>query len=239
MEKRFKVTDKNKKIMSICGIVVAVLATLLIANFWGRQLIAFVSDSEGFKAWVQEKGVFAKVAFIGIMALQVIVAIIPGEPLEIGAGYAFGVGEGTILCLLGALAGSLVIFALVKKIGMPMVQLFFKKEDIANISFLKNTEKLTVLLFIIFLIPGTPKDMLSYFVGLTSIKMHTWLLISTVARIPSVITSTIGGNALGSQNYVMAAVVFALTIIISLFGLFLYKYICYKNHKEKKTDGNA
>ena len=74
-------------------------------------------------------------------------------------------------------------------------------------------------------IPGTPKDLLSYFAGLTDIKMGRWLLITTVARIPSVITSTVGGNAVGEQNYLFAILVFAGTLAVSALGLLIYQRI--------------
>ena len=87
-------------------------------------------------------------------------------------------------------------------------------------------------MFIVFMIPGTPKDLLCYAVGLTNLRMRDWLWISLVARIPSIITSTIGGNALGERNYVFAAAVFAVTLLISLGGILLYRHICRKGNEE-------
>ena len=77
--------------------------------------------------------------------------------------------------------------------------------------------------------PGTPKDMLCYFAGLTDMKPGVWALISSLGRIPSVITSTIGGDALGTKNYWFAIGVFAVTLLFSAVGLLLYNYICKKH----------
>ena len=101
-----------------------------------------------------------------------------------------------------------------------------------SLRFMQDSRRLELLVFIVFLIPGTPKDLLCYAVGLTNLRMRDWLLISLVARIPSVITSTIGGNALGERNYVFAAAVFAVTLLISLGGILLYRHICRKENEE-------
>lgn len=220
----------------LCGIL-AVLIFLLFsaAVFWlvGRPMLAFVSEPERFRLWVESHGIWGRIAFVGMMVLQIIVAVIPGEPLEIGAGYAFGVWEGTALCLLGIVIGSAAIFLFVRAFGIKVVEIFFPEEQIRSVRFLQDTQKLNVLTFFIFLIPGTPKDLLSYVVGLTKMNFFTWLFISGIARIPSVITSTIGGDALGMQNYQFAVLVFAVTLGISLGGLLLYRKICRVQNEKK------
>lgn len=85
-----------------------------------------------------------------------------------------------------------------------------------------------MLCFLIFFIPGTPKDALTYFIPLTDMKLSTFLFITTIARIPSIITSTIGGHAIGVENYIFSILVFVITGIISLVGLYVYKKISQK-----------
>ena len=77
-----------------------------------------------------------------------------------------------------------------------------------------------------FFLPGTPKDLLTYFVGLTDIKFSKFFFIASVARLPSVITSTVGGNALGGKEYVFAVIVFGATLLLSIAGLLIYNRIC-------------
>ncbi|MBQ1262787.1 MAG: TVP38/TMEM64 family protein, partial [Oscillospiraceae bacterium] len=178
-------------------------------------------------------GVLGRLVFVGIVILQVVIALIPGEPFEIAAGYAFGSIEGTLLCLAAIAIGSLIIFALVRKFGVKLVELFFPLEKINSLKFLKNKQRFNTIYFIVMCLPGTPKDLLSYFAGLTDMKLSTWLLISTVARIPSVITSTIGGSALGSEQYLFAIIAFALTLALSGAGLIIYKKIQKVRSKNK------
>ena len=120
-----------------------------------------------------------------------------------------------IFCLLGALLGSVTVFLFVKKFGMRFVALFVSEEKIRSLKFLQNEKRLNLIAYILFLIPGTPKDVMTYIVGLTPMKLSFWIFITLTARIPSVITSTIGGDALGTQNYLFAVIVFAATAVLS------------------------
>ena len=103
-EKR-ELSERGKKTLAASAIAVFIIITLVVAWFVGRPLLRFVSEPEHFRAWVDEGGVMSRVYFLGIQILQVFVAIIPGEPIELGAGYAFGAVEGTLLCLIGTTAG--------------------------------------------------------------------------------------------------------------------------------------
>lgn len=194
-------------------------------------MIEFIEQPENFRVWVRSYGIFGKFIFIGIVILQVIVAIIPGEPVEFGAGYAFGAIEGFILTTIGITIGSLIVFLLVKKFGMAFVEIFFSEEKVSKIKFLKRTTKRDALIFLIFMIPGTPKDILCYFLGLTDIKISMVILISVVGRFPSVITSTISGSLMGESSYILGILVFTGTLLISGLGLLIYNKIC-KNHNK-------
>ena len=225
-------TLREKRIFGILSIVLFIIFSALLGWFIGRPMIKFVSDPEIFREWVDSHGFMGKLLFIGMVFFQVVIAIIPGEPLEIGAGYAFGAIEGTILTMIGITLGSALIFILVKKIGIKIVEVFFPLEKIRSLKFLQNSKKINFLTFIIFFVPGTPKDLLSYFIGLTDIKFSSWILIAAFARIPSIVTSTFGGNALGEQKYKAAIIIFTVAIIVSVIGWSFYKIICnIHNHK--------
>ena len=230
--KKPKLGDKAKKILGITSIIVFLLLMLAVFYFIGRPLVRYIREPERFRGWVDSHGIMGRLAFICALILQVFFAIIPGEPFEIFAGYAFGIIEGTLLCMLGITFGSILVFLFVRHFGVKAVETFFPREKIDSLKFINNSRKLNILVFIVFLIPGTPKDLLCYFVGLTRMKLSTWILITTVARIPSIITSTIGGDALGLQNYVFAIIVFAATFVISGIGIFVYNRISRKKEAE-------
>lgn len=216
-------TLKRKRLSAIIMLAGLFLASLLIYFIWGRPLIQFISDPETARSLELENPVGSRIAFVLLMMLQVIIAIIPGEPLEIAAGYAFGAIEGALLCTLGITIGAVLVFLFVKKYGRPFVELFFPAEKIDSVRIFKQPRKLNAVAFIVFLIPGTPKDLLTYLAGLTPMKLNAWLFITTVARLPSVVTSTIAGNAINEQQYGTVILVFSLATLLALVGFLFWR----------------
>lgn len=235
MNKKFKehsLTERQKKIAGVFAVLAFLAFCGTVTWFIGRPMVNFVSEPEKFRNWVYGHGFLGKLAFIGMMIFQVVIAFVPGEPLEIGAGYAFGAVEGTILCIIGITAGSVIVFALVRRFGIKLVEIFFSREKIMSLKFLRNKKSRNLITFIVFFLPGTPKDLLTYFIGLTDIKLSHFLLLTSVARLPSVITSTAGGSALGVEEYTKAIVVFAVTILLSTVGLVIYRMLI--KYRKKK-----
>lgn len=174
-----------------------------------------------------------------MMALQIVAAMITGEPLEIAAGYAFGAAEGTALCLLGALIGGAAVFLAVRRFGRRAVEAFFPPERIDALPLMRGGRRLEGWVFVIFLFPGTPKDLLTYCAGLTHMPLGRWLLISVTGRIPSVLTSTLGGDALGAGSFGAAALVFGLTLLLCAAGLAVYRRAGRAAQKGGRNDAPA
>lgn len=220
-------TPQQKKALSLTAVVIFLLATAVVGWFVGRPMIRFARRPELFRAWVESHGLWGSAAYVAMVFLQVVVALIPGEPLEIAGGYAFGAWWGTVLCLLGASLGGAAVFALVRRWGAPLVEVFFPSEKLERLRFLRRASpKRTALLWLIFTLPGTPKDLLCYFAGLTDLKWGTWLLIASVGRLPSIVTSTVGGDALGVGNYTLALVAFAAALAVGGGGWLVYRVVC-------------
>jgi uncharacterized membrane protein YdjX (TVP38/TMEM64 family) len=165
--------------------------------------------------------------------LQIIVTIIPGGPLELAGGYAFGALLGTILFVIGAFIGSLISFGLVRKFGREFVETQFSKKQIKKLAFLEDEEKLNFVFMILFIIPGCPKDLLCYVAGLTRMKLSAFCVIATLGRLPAVIGTAVGGQAIEAGNYLMAVVAFAVTAAVSLAGLLIYTAIVKRKNSKK------
>lgn len=229
-----RLTEREKRWIVGLGLGLFLVLFVLVAWYAGRPLVAFASEPERFQQWVDSQGLLAPVLFMGMVILQVVVAVIPGEPLEIAAGYAFGALEGTVLCVLGTLIGGVLVFLLVRRFGAQAVEFFFDLEKFRSLRFFQDRRRLTFWVFLVFFLPGTPKDVLCYFVGLTDMRLRTWILVSAVARIPSIITSTLGGSALGMGEYAFAAIAFLAALAISGLGLLAYRAIC-RFHERRES----
>lgn len=226
-----KKLDAQKK-KGVIKLLLFALVMLGLTVAFGKPIVTAVQDPAAFRSRIEGYGVLGKILFLLMMYIQTVIAFIPGEPLEIAAGYAFGAVPGLIITLIGQTLGSITVFLFVKKYGMKLVEVFISREKIASMRFLRDEKKLEAIVFFVFLAPGTPKDALCYFVGLTPMRLSAWLLISSVARIPSVVTSTIGGNALGVGRIPMAIIVFAVTVVISVAGYWLFTR--YSKMREKR-----
>jgi len=220
---------KKKKIIASCLMGVAIVIIALVCIFIGIPLIKMAGEPDKFRAWVEAKGIWGPVLYVALVIFQILIAFIPGEPLEIVAGYVFGTFKGTLLCIAAASLGSIIVLLLVRKFGKALLEIYFDKEKIESLKFLQSSEKKIIIFLILFIVPGTPKDLLCYYGGLTDISMPLLIFICTVCRFPSILTSTIGGNALGTGEYGFAVIVFAVTAVISAIGIIIYNKFSKKN----------
>ena len=219
MPEKMEYERKRKWLAGISIAVVGVLVVLLTLFIW-NWLRSFSQDD--FRDYIQSFGPLGWLVLLGLQFLQVFIALIPGELLETAAGYAFGPWVGTAICYVGVGLASSLIFALTRRYGVKLVEIFVARERINELRFLNTERKRNNLIFLLYFIPGTPKDLLTYFVGLTDIKLSQFLILSMIARIPSVISSTFGGHLLGEERYTGAIILYGITGLVSALGLWGY-----------------
>ena len=215
--------DKKKIRIIVIAVLIAVVVLacaiyLLLPFFRKFADPAYLVQVE---EWIASFGIGGWFITLGIHILQTVIPIIPSEPFEIMAGVLYGTWGGMLLCIAGSIIGSAMAFALVRKYRMPLLNKLFGKDIIESYSFLKDDKKVEGVTFLLFLLPGMPKDALTYIAGVSKIKMSRFLAISTVARIPSIITGTMTGGAI-FDNWKLALVIFGITILIGIAGI-VYK----------------
>lgn len=203
-----------------------VLALLLGCLLLYRPVMDAVRAPDALRAWVAEHRAVGRAAMVALMAVQVVLAFLPGEPVEIAAGYAFGALEGLLLCLIGASLGCALAAGAARGFGRGAVERFFPPERIEELPFMRSRARQTATIFLLYLIPGTPKDLFNYAIGLTRLPLPRTIALTAVARIPSIVTSTIGGSALGARRMALALGVMVLTGALSLAGLLVYRAMC-------------
>lgn len=227
--------SKAAVVLSVVSAVFLCLTVVLIILF--RK---YLMDAAYVRSLIAENYFLGAICLMLICAVQVIVALVPGELVEIAAGYAFGAVWGTVICVVGMMLGSICVILLVRRLGRKFVYAFYPKEKMDRLPILRDPAKRNTLVLLLFLIPGTPKDMLTYAVGLTDMSIPLYLLLTTFARLPSVVSSTIGGSAVGENNYLTAAIVFVITAVVSGLGLIVYHRIQKKHNAPKQgTDSES
>ena len=211
--------------MTIAAMLAIAGACVYMYLRFGKSAIDLIKDTERFKTWIDGFGVTGIIVFVALRILQTVVKFIPTEPVEIAAGLVWGWFGGFLLCLLGNIIGSIIILIMMRWIGTRILRLFRLEKKFQSMRFLQDREKRNRLLFIFYLIPGTPKDTMTYFAGLTDMNKTEFMIISSIARIPAIVSSSICGAYLGARNFKVAAIVFAVTALLSIPGAILYKKI--------------
>lgn len=211
--------------------ILFIIATLLLTII-AVPMIQNYNNPEKFKSFIDSFGVFGFIILLFIQVSQVIVALIPGEFIEFVSGAVFGWFFGLILCLLGIIIGQSIIFIAVKFFGSSLVEKAAGSKAMTKYKFLYDEKRLKAVIFILYFIPGTPKDILSYFVPLTKINLIDFIIISTIARIPSILSSTYGGDAFTDKNYVTLAIVYTTIAFISITGIIIYRHFDCKRKKD-------
>lgn len=203
-----------KKIITI--IIIVFLVGLTIYLFPVMENLSTIEGQQEFKQMVSNSGIVGFLALFSLQLAQIFLIIIPGEPLEILAGMCYGSVGGTIFIMVSACIISTIIFLLVRKYGKKFVYEFCDKEKIdkiENSKLFQNPQKIEFILLILFLIPGTPKDLLVYISGLLPIKPLKFILISTFARFPSVISSTLVGANIVGGNWKIGVILYAAIVL--------------------------
>lgn len=233
---------KHAKLKRILFFVAVGLLLVGFAAFYfavGKKIALFIKDADAFREWLEGFGKSAIFVFICLRVVQIVFKLIPGEALEIAAGCIFGTWEGLLWCMVGSLIGSLIIVLLGKRYGMKIVGLFVSPEKMQSLAFLKDRKRLNFTFFLLYFIPGTPKDMFTWLVCLTDENIFVFLLLTNLARIPSVIASTWCGQELINQNYWVSAAIFGGTVVLAVIGGLIYRFALKKKKAVAETDPEA
>ncbi|MCD8345990.1 MAG: VTT domain-containing protein [Oscillospiraceae bacterium] len=228
---------QNKKAIKIAAVVILVIVMVGL-TIAGIPLVKLLSTDEGremLEAIVERNVVLGVIVYLLLQMLQVVVALIPGGVIQILGGVLFGNFWGPVLCFLGILLGTVLVFSAVRKFGMPLVEAFVDGKGIKRFAFLNDDKKLEATVFILFLIPGMPKDALTYIVPLTKIKPSRFFFLSMLARTPAIILSTVFGTSLSDGNLITAVILFAVVAVLGLVGILFKDKIIEKLRRNKES----
>lgn len=216
-------------------IAVAIIIGVIIYLVPVMQNLSTVEGQEAFRNKVNDSGFIGLLMLFGLQVAQIFLIILPGEPIEILAGMCYGGWGGLLFITVSVCILTTAIFFMVRKLGRRFVYDICDEEKvkkIENSKLFKNPKKIEWIMIILFMIPGTPKDLLVYIAGLLPIKPLRFILISTFARLPSVVSSTFAGNTLMKGDWQSSLVIYAITF--TLVGIIVF--IANKFDKSKITE---
>lgn len=239
--------EKNKTIVrqtiTVVAWSVAVLMVVFLSGFiwyhWDTLVAIFRSENSAAKLqeFIGSFGLWGALLLILFQTCQIVIAFLPGEPIELASGMMFGGIGGAFLCLIGVLIGTYLVFFAVQKLGSGVITAFHDEKKVKKINrlavfqYAKNAELLT---FILFLIPGLPKDFFTFLAPLTPINIHRFVLISTLGRAPGMLITTYAGVSILEGNYLLAVILYGFLGLCALIGLIFYR----KMTREETAEGN-
>jgi len=202
----------------VLGYALVVLGLCLLLYYYKeaylgfRDLVRFFSSRTRVSAFVSSFGPLAPLVFMGIQFLQVLFAPIPGELTGFIGGFLFGTGAGFIYSTIGLTLGSWVAFLIARRLGFSFVRRFVAKEIMDKFDYLMEHQG-AFFSFIVFIIPGLPKDYFCYLLGLSPMHVLTFLVVSTIGRIPGTLLLSMQGEAVRSEDYRAFFVVLGLGLL--------------------------
>jgi len=212
---------RSNKLPSLLGFPV-LFALILVIGWLSRQwILQFFSTSESFRSWISSMGAWAPMVFVLVQAAQVILFFIPGEVPQIAGGYLFGFWLGSLLSLTGIALGSAASFLMARALGLPFLQALFPAQEVEKARRMLDSPRTRIVFFLIFIIPGIPKDILCYAAGLSPLGLRLFLLFSLLGRLPGILGSALIGTAAAGQRWILAGVLFVLSACLFVAGFLL------------------
>ncbi len=243
-----KIKPHSKK-WKMAFYIISTAAFLAVVTYigikFGPKITQLARNPEELREWLNSFGWKGIIIFIGLQVLQVVVAAIPGEFTQLAGGYLYGTFFGTLYSLAGIVLGSVIVFYAARLLGYPLVRLLVSQKQLEKFSFMVNNSKSEAAMFILFLIPGIPKDILTYIAGITPVKPLKFFVIITIGRLPALLGSSFIGHNTQLGNYGIVIAVSAVAAILFFLGLFFrdriinWTHKLIKRNKEPDSGGNA
>ena len=227
---------KRKIVLKITVIILSILAVALVCYAF-FPLLKNINTEEGrlsFKAKVNSMGLKGFLLLYLLETVQILFVVIPGEPIELLYGMCYGSIKGAIYLTITVFLNTIIVYYIVKKFGRKVLDFFFSEEKIKKFEqkeIFNRKDKIEHILTLLFFLPGTPKDMLLYIGAFLPISKWKFICISTFARFPSVISSTLAGANIAVGDWKLGIILYAIIVIAVAILAFIYQ----KFDKEKIT----
>jgi len=221
----------RKQKIKLLLIPLIIAAIVLMVQYYSKIVLVF-KDIESIKGIILGYGNYSFIIYIALQIVQIVIFFIPGDIMQISAGFIFGPIRGFLLSFLGICLGTSVVFFISRKLGKPFVNKLVSEKDTWIIHKLEKfkehpmkDKKLKKIVFFTYLIPGIPKDILGYICGVSEIKYKDFIIYSSIARIPALFVSSFFGHKLSFDNWKLLAIIAIISGIIIVISIIVGKKI--------------
>lgn len=204
------------KLFVLVGIIAGLSITLYLLF---PDLLIIFKDLDSLNLYLSQYKTVSAFIYIGLQIIQIVIFVIPGQILQFAAGYIYGFPLGTLLSLLGILLGTIITFYMARILGKEAMHILFGEERITRYINLLNSKRAYTILFVLFVIPGLPKDLLSYAAGVSEIKLKPFLLLSMVGRTPALMVTIAMSRMLYNESYLELIFLIIISIVLFILGI--------------------
>lgn len=206
-------------ILKFCLLIIILVGVPLYVYFFQKDFLQEMSSLKTVKAYLSKYQTQSIFVYIAAQAVQIIISLIPGQWLQIAAGYLYGFWLGYLYSVIGATVGTVVTYYLAKILGKDAIALIFGEERFRKYRAKITSKKGMVAIFIIFLIPGVPKDLCNYVAGISNVGLKAFLIVSLIGRTPGMMGSLLIGRQVQVGGYSGAIVIGVIAVILFVLGV--------------------
>lgn len=232
IDKLRELLDDNKT-----NIILAII--LLIFIYVGykyyHEYFYILKDPNKVKSIIMSYGKFSFLAFIILQIIQVVFFFIPGEIIQIAGGYIYGTFYGGIISIIGITIGSIIVYGISRAFGKPFVQRIISEKQLKFFDKILRLGQINYIVFLLYLIPGIPKDALAYICGISSVKFNNFVFYSTIGRLPGIFISSYFGYKITSKNIPLLVAIGIVMIILFIIGVIKGEKIIRELSREDKS----
>lgn len=214
-----KASEKKQKRRVIISVLKILLLLLIVVGiplylyFFRLDFLKSFNDVDAIVALLNQHKSKSIIIYISFQILQVVISVIPGQVVQMAAGYLFGFWQALLFALSGAVIGTSISFWLAKLLGRDFLHIFFGEEKMNYYIERLNSNRAYTLVFFLYLIPGLPKDMISYAAGASEMRFKAFITLSTVGRLPGMIGCLLMGTMAETENYIGVGILGCAAII--------------------------
>ena len=231
MAKTNNTSLRNRRVAVLVALFAFVGIVGVLALLFGRDVLAFLTDGRRVQEQVDRMGPLAPVVFGALVVIQEVTVLVPSEPLELAAGYAFGFWKGSLIYLAASVVGCIAIIAVVRFGGDRVLELILTSKRRAQLARLREAQKFDLAILVCFFIPGVPQDLMAYLAAFAGMRPVHLVAITTAGRLPSVLAVTLASSFAAAGDWRATALVFGVTAVAVVVGVLLYHR--FKRHHAK------
>lgn len=218
-QKRLHLAVSILKLMLLAAIVIGIpMYIYLVHGDWLQRF----EDVQDVVAFLEQYETESIPIYLGLQVLQIVISVLPGQVFQIAAGYMYPFWLALLLAVTGAATGTAITFGLAKYLGQDFLHLFFGEEKISYYIKRLNSKRAYTIVFLLYLIPGIPKDTVSYAAGASEMHFKPFLILSVIGRLPGMCGSLLMGNLLEGENYT-GLVIVALAAVLAFLSCIIFR----------------